>query len=172
MQVLFVCTGNICRSPIAERLFVEYAGEMRHRNVQASSAGTRAVVGDPIHELAVRVLQDLGGNPNEFAARQLTPKVAASADLILTMTRDHRDAVLSAAPQRLHRTFTLTEAARLVTECGARDIAQLSEFRAKLPSDATFDIPDPVGRNLEVFAAVGSVIANALPPVLTVCHGD
>ena len=60
---------------------------------------------------AAPVLKRLGGDPSGFAARQLTPKIAADADLILTMTRVHREVVLEAVPRQLHKTFTLSEAA-------------------------------------------------------------
>ena len=113
MHIVFVCTGNICRSPTAERLAIAYAGEHGIPDFTASSAGTRAVIGRPIHKDAAVVLEKLRGDASSFAARQLTYKVASSADLIVTMTRDHRDIVLEAAPRQIQRTFTLTEAARL-----------------------------------------------------------
>jgi protein-tyrosine phosphatase len=62
LHILFVCTGNICRSPSAERLATA-AG------ASASSAGTRAVIGHPMHPESARVLRDLGGDPDGFVAR-------------------------------------------------------------------------------------------------------
>jgi protein-tyrosine phosphatase len=64
----------------------------------------------------------------DFTPRQLASR-ASDADLVLTMTRAHRDAVLECTPRRLHRTFTLREAARLVSECDARDVAELAALR-------------------------------------------
>jgi protein-tyrosine phosphatase len=72
------------------------------------------VVGYPVQPNAALVLEKLGGDASGFAARQLTSRIASDADLVLTMTRAHRDAVLELAPHRLHRTFTLREAARLI----------------------------------------------------------
>ena len=166
MHVLFVCTGNICRSPTAERLVAAY----RSSDVKSSSAGIRAVIGHPIHPEAVPVLRKLGGDPSEFAARQLTPKIASAADLILTMTRAHRDQVLELAPHRLHRTFTLSEAARLVSVHGAKNVADLAALRPHLVAKELLDIPDPIGQPPEVFSEVGKQIAELLPPILELCR--
>ncbi len=168
---MFVCTGNICRSPTAERLALAYsAAQFQIPGFTASSAGTRAVIGHPIHEEAALVLEDLGGDPADFSARQLTAKIAAGADLILAMTRVHRDAVLERAPQKLHRTFTLAEAARLASDCGAQTIPDLASLRSQLPADESMDIADPIGQSKEVFATIGSQIAELLPPVLDLCR--
>ncbi|KQY07869.1 protein tyrosine phosphatase [Mycobacterium sp. Root135] len=170
MHVLFVCTGNICRSPTAERLAAAYIAQPHNVTIAASSAGTRAVIGHPIHPEAAPVLERLGGDPSNFAARQLTAKIASSADLILTMTRAHRGAVLELAPHRLHRTFTLAEASRLISEHGAHTVADLAERRSLLTVDETLDIRDPIGQSPEVFAEIGSQIAHLLPPIFEVCQ--
>jgi len=130
------------------------------------------VIDHPIHPDAARVLEHLGGNPTNFAARQLTPKIAAAADLILTMTRAHRDAVLELAPQKLHRTFTLAEASRLISEHRVRAVADLAAKRSLLTADDSLDIPDPIGQSPEVFAEIGSQIAHLLPPILEVCQSE
>lgn len=170
LHVLFVCTGNICRSPTAERLAVAMAKAAGIPCFDASSAGTRAVVGHPVHQDAERVLVALGGDATNFAARRLTAKIATGADLILTMTRTHRDAVLEVAPQRLRCTFTLLEAARLVTEQNARSVADLANFRPHLDDNNSIDIADPIGQSSEVFAAIGDQIAAALPPIVELCR--
>lgn len=170
LHILFVCTGNICRSPTAERLALAMATETRIPGFEASSAGTRAVVGHPVHPDAERVLIALGGDSTNFAARHLSGKIATGADLILTMTRTHRNTVLEIAPQRLRRTFTLLEAARLVTEQNARTIAELANLRPHLDDNSNVDIADPIGQSPEVFAAIGDQIAAALPPVLELCR--
>ena len=112
----------------------------------------------------------LGGDPTDFAARHLSGRIASSADLILTMTRTHRNAVLEVVPQRLNRTFTLIEAARLITELNARNLTDLANLRPHLDADETVDIADPIGQSPEVFAAVGDQIAAALPPILELCR--
>lgn len=172
LHVLFVCTGNICRSPTAERLAAAYCARAGITSFTASSAGTHAVVAHAIHRDAAPTLEDLGGDASNFAARRLTRKVAATADLVLTMTRAHRTTVLEVAPHKLHRTFTLIEAARLVTEHGARQIDALANLRAQLAGDDDLDIQDPIGQSPEVFSAVGRQIAALLPPVLELCRSS
>jgi protein-tyrosine phosphatase len=170
MHILFVCTGNICRSPTGERLAAAYAARHGLADFTASSAGTRAVIGHPIHQYAAVVLEELGGDASDFAARQLTSKIASSTDLIITMTSSHRDIVLEAAPRQLQRTFNLTEAARLASKDGAETLADLAALRPYLGANEMADIPDPIGQSREVFSAVGSQIADLLPPILELCR--
>lgn len=172
MHILFVCTGNICRSPTAERLATAYGSRYGLTDFTASSAGTRALVAHPIHPEAALVLSRLGGDASEFASRQVTPAIAADADLVLTMTRDHRTEVLRLAPKQLHRAFTLHEAARLVSECGACSLGDLAALRPQLATDGLFDIADPIGRDATFYANVGAEIASLLPPVLEVCQNN
>jgi len=170
LHALFVCTGNICRSPIAERLAIAYAVRLHIQDFSASSAGTRAVIGHPIHPNAARVLEQRGGDACNYAARQLKPKMTADADVILTMTSAHRNAVLELAPHQLARTFTLIEAARLISECGAQNLANLAKLRPHLAPRGDLDIPDPIGQTPAVFEAVGGQIADLLPPILGLCQ--
>jgi protein-tyrosine phosphatase len=130
------------------------------------------MIGHPLHPDAARVLQELGGDPSGFTARQLTPRVASNADLVLAMTRGHRDAVLELAPRQLNRAFTLPEAARLISELGARNIRELASLRSQLKHGDEADIPDPIGHDAEFFSQVGSVIAELLPPVLELCRNS
>jgi protein-tyrosine phosphatase len=130
------------------------------------------VIGHRIHQDAALVLEKLGGDTFGFAARQLTPKIASDADLVLTMTRAHRDVVLELAPHRLHRTFTLSEAAQLASTHNARTVADLAALRLHLAAHEMSDIPDPIGQSAEVFARVGSQIADLLPPILELCQHD
>jgi protein-tyrosine phosphatase len=128
------------------------------------------MIAHPMHPESARVLEDLGGDPAGFAARQLTTKIASGVDLVIAMTRAHRDAVLELAPRQLHRTFTLAEAALLVSEFGAQDVTGLAALRPQLrPGDAA-DIPDPIGQDPEVFNNVGAMIAELVPPVMELCR--
>ena len=143
---------------------------MQVTNIEVSSAGTRAMVGHPIHPDAALVLEQLGGDATNFAARRLTSKIAADADLVLTMTRAHRDSVLSLAPAQLRRTFTLSEAASLATRHNARSLVDLATLRPHLVSDELVDIADPIGQDIEIFTKVGHRIADLLPPILELCR--
>lgn len=170
LKVLFVCTGNICRSPTAERLAIAYSVRCGIPEFNASSAGTRAVIGHPIQPDAALVIERLGADASHFAARQLTPRIASDADLVLTMTRAHRDTLLELAPHKLHRTFTLAEAARLASDCNAQTVADLAALRPRLAAHERADVPDPIGQGAETYARIGSWIAELLPPVLELCR--
>jgi protein-tyrosine phosphatase len=128
------------------------------------------MIGRPIHHDAALVIEKLGGEVSSFVARQLTSRIASDADLVLTMTRAHRDTVLELAPHQLHTTFTLSEAARLASDFNARNIADLAALRAHLATHELSDIPDPIGRAADFFTTVGSQIAELLPPILELCR--
>lgn len=157
---------------MAERLSAAYGARKNIPDFSASSAGTRAVIAHPIHHNAALVLEKLGGDVSDFAARQLTSKIASGADLVLTMTKAHREIVLELAPHQLHRTFTLSEAAMLASKWGARSVADLAALRPQLSARELLDIPDPIGQSAEHFAMVGSQIADLLPPILQLCRQD
>ena len=124
------------------------------------------MIAHPIQHDAALVLEKLGGEVSNFAARQLTSRIASDADLVLTMTRAHRDAVLELAPRQLQRTFTLSEAAQLASKCNARNVADLAALRPYLAAHELSDIPDPLGQSKEFFEMVGSQIADLLRPIL------
>ena len=135
-----------------------------------SSAGTRAVINHPVHRDAALVVEKLGGEVSGFAARQLTPKIASGADLILTMERAQRDVVLETAPRKLRRTFTLSEASKLIEAFDPTNVTDLAALRPQLSANAELDVRDPIGQGPEVFEAVGSQIAAMLPPLLELCR--
>jgi protein-tyrosine phosphatase len=128
------------------------------------------VIGQTIQHDAALVLEKLGGEASNFAARQLTSGIASDADLILAMTKAHRDTVLELAPRQLPRTFTLCEAARLASECDARNVIDLAALRPHLTAHELPDIPDPVGRSAEFFTMVATQIADLLLPILELCR--
>lgn len=112
---------------------------------------------------AAQVLEGLGGDPSGFSARPLTRDLAVEADLVLTMTEDHRDQVLALAPEHAKKTFTLMEAARLTEAAGARTVEDLASARLQHePNGSREDIPDPIGQDEETFLNVGSEIADLL----------
>lgn len=166
---MFVCTGNICRSPTGERLAAAFGAKLEIPDFVASSAGTRAMIGHPIHDQAALVLEELGGDATHFAARQLTQKTAMTADLILAMTREHRDKILSLAPRLLKRTFTLSEAATIAALPDAHSLADLVVLRPRLSMQNLLDVPDPIGRDAQTFARVGSQISELLLPIVELC---
>src|SRR5580765_7330309 len=90
MHVLFVCTGNTCRSPVAEAMMQEALASRGVEQVTVSSAGTGAWDGAPVSEGAYLVGLEHGLDLSEHRARLLTRELVKSADLILTMSGSHR----------------------------------------------------------------------------------
>lgn len=166
MHVLFVCTGNVCRSPLAERLTTAFAEELGISRLTAESAGTRAMVGHPMEPTAAKALEGLGGDPAGFSARRLTPAIASDADLVLTMTGRQREKMLAMAPAQMKKTFTLREAARLAAAADATSVAELAAARAIFTPGGPEDISDPMGQDVESFLMIGSEIADLLGSVL------
>ena len=89
MHLLFVCTGNTCRSPMAEAIARRLLAERQVADVTVSSAGTSAWPDAPASDGALLVAMEHGSDLGEHRARQLTPEVVAAADLILTMGPHH-----------------------------------------------------------------------------------
>lgn len=104
-KLLFVCIGNICRSPTAELLMRQ---RLRGREaVEVSSAGLQALVGKPIDPEAAALLRENGIDPDTHVARQATPSVLAAADLILVMEQAHHAKIVREVPQVSGKTFLL-----------------------------------------------------------------
>lgn len=99
---------------MAERLLQAGLDQAVPGGFQVSSAGTRALVGEPMQPLSAEIVRTFGGDPEGFAARQLTPKILRGVDLVLTMTSGHRGEVLQLDASLLKRTFTIREFARML----------------------------------------------------------
>jgi protein-tyrosine phosphatase len=110
-DLLFVCTGNICRSPTAE---LYAAHHLPREQFRVHSAGTSGLDGWPIEPSAARRLAAQGIAYDAFRARRMTQAMVEGADLVLTATRDHRGAVVTLVPRALPKTYTMREFARLL----------------------------------------------------------
>lgn len=113
MEIMTVCTGNICRSPLAELLL---ATRLKDAGVTVSSAGVRGLSAAAMTPEAIDLAIEYGVTEDDADAhrsRYLTEQMLTSPDLILAMTRDHRRALAELAPARLRSTFTVREFARL-----------------------------------------------------------
>lgn len=179
-SVLTVCTGNICRSPIIERLL---AARLRQAfgdglgEVSVRSAGTWGHTGAPMEPFAAQCLLDLGGDPTGFVARELDADMVSGADLVLGATREHRAAAVTLAPTASRRCFTLLEFCRLLGPVQPADLpagALPDRFRAlaeaaagnrglvRPAKPADDDIEDPYGAPQRVFVRVADVIDGAV----------
>ena len=171
-SVVFVCTGNICRSPAAEYLFRARTSGLP---VVASSAGTSGLSGHEMDQASAFALRELGVDASGHVARRLTPAMFEAADLVLTADTAHRSAVVQSDPQVFRRAFTLREFARLGAELGALDgpcspsvlrtrVGLVSAQRGWVAPAApgADDIADPFGAGLEVARTTVRAIAIAV----------
>lgn len=178
--VLTVCTGNICRSPLLERLLQRTLDDAHGLGaVQVRSAGTAALVGAEMDERSAALLHELGGDPDGFVARRLTASMVTEADLVLTATREHRAAVVRMVPSAMRRTFTVRELAVLVAQIPDTDLPGWDDPRQALAALAErarreraalvglgadeLDVVDPYRRDDGVYARLRTQVEQALP---------
>jgi protein-tyrosine phosphatase len=188
-RILYVCTGNICRSPMAERLTrrgLKLRIPSQAHRIAVESAGTWGHEGAPMEPHAAEMVNELGGDPGGFRGRELLEEHVVAADLVLTATRDHRAHVVSMGHSAGLRTFTLKEFTRLISEVDlrllpthdvvvrARCLVQAAAaLRGRhLPLHPTADeIDDPYGAPMSVYRTCGVEISTALETVLDVLAG-
>lgn len=192
-RILHISTGNVCRSPITERLtrqaLTERLGPVGGALV-VESAGTWGHEGAPMEAHAAQVLAEYGADAAGFVGRELLDEHVIEADLVLTATRDHRAQVISMGHSAGLRTFTLKEFTRLVRAIDMSTLPRadspaglveragaLARAAAALrgwllaPSPAADEVQDPYGAPIRYFRSIGEEIAVALDPVVTALTG-
>jgi protein-tyrosine phosphatase len=181
-RLLTVCTGNICRSPLVERLLAQgLAGS----DVEVSSGGTRAMVGDPMQPQSQAILAGYGGEAASFVARLLTRQMVADADLVLALTRGHRSEVAQLHPRATRYTFTLRELARIVPSVSPlpgdtpgqrlQALVPLAASRrgfVRVDDPTDDDIVDPYRRGQAVYDEMAAVLVPAVRVVVGAAHGQ
>jgi protein arginine phosphatase len=181
-NILFVCTGNTCRSPLAEGLMRKLAREAG-LSVEVRSAGVFAADGGLISNHSAAILKEHGEKVDGFGSSSLSRQLVEWADLVLTMTLGHKGTVIQRFPDALDKTYALKELVELND-----DVIELLEERGKLLSEIQmklslsqpitaeekvrlaqleqlipdFDIMDPFGGSLEIYRATAQEIEQGL----------
>ncbi len=146
VKVVFVCWGNICRSPIAERVAERMAADAGVDGVEFTSAATsREEIGAPIDPRARAVLSAHGYRADDHAAHQVTAEEIAGADLVIAAEPIHVDRMLRIAP-------------------GADNLSLLSDFDPRAPEGS--GLPDPWYGGPEGFEETLAAVEAAVPGVL------
>ena len=143
--ILFICTGNVCRSPMAEGLFRH---AVRGRNeYRVLSAGLGAMEGQSPSSFAIQVVKELGIDISGIRSRMLTPDLVQQADYIFGMTHSHVDTIALLFPQAAEKTFLL------------REFDETLHLFEK-------DISDPIGGSYEVYLNCRDQIEQGIVTVL------
>lgn len=177
--VLTVCTGNICRSPLAEMLLRKVLVD---QEIRVHSAGTEALVGRAMPEQNQIIASELGvTDEQQHRARQLDVGLIRESDLVLALTREHRRAVVEMLPRATRRVFTLREFGRLAEAIDVNDLQSeesqltadrlravvdlVAQLRGTLPPLANpdeDDVVDPYRQSDEVYARSAQEIIPAV----------
>lgn len=191
--VLHVCMGNICRSPMAERLLdlavrerLAKAGAAPPAQVllHSHSAGTGGWhAGEEMNPPAARQVRARGGDIDGFVARKLRSDLIDSADLVLTATADQQEYVVALRPDAAGRTFVLGEFGRLLGTVDVSGLPQAEPIpdavfargvalveavdaaRGKAPPLPGDDLDDPWGRGDQAFSRVADEIEDTVDPL-------
>ena len=184
---LYVCTGNVCRSPAAERMLRHQLDKLGLPGIEVSSAGTAALVGEPLSPPMALLIAKAGGDADGFVARQLEPALLKRADLVVLMTSAQRTAAVSLAPASVQYAYTLGQLATMLSLVNPHDIAAavqgtdagsrlaaavaLAKHQRILGVNPADDIVDPYERSAGVYAKSFGQIIDGLAPLVRAATG-
>jgi protein-tyrosine phosphatase len=180
-QILLVCTGNLCRSPMAEHLLRVSLDARDVDGIIVRSAGTLGYAGDLMHRNTLAVLADRGIDGSAFRVTHLDEAAVADVDVVIGMAREHRAAAVTLRPALLNRAFTLAELSRICADIDPAEVdgagpaerllplARLAASRRTntLPADpADDDLPDPIGQPKQEYVVCADTIESLLSPIV------
>ncbi len=144
VNVLFVCTGNTCRSPMAEGLFRQAAEGMGYT---VSSAGVAAYGGSPASPETVEILDTNGASLAGFGSRQVSEEILADASHVFCLTSSHREILEQHFPGMADKFYLVSEFAEIDGQVGR-------------------DISDPIGCGREAYAQVADQLQQSMVGIL------
>lgn len=120
-KILFVCTANICRSPMAEVILKEKLRNSGNTDISISSAGLMDMKGGRARDEAIEIIRNIGVDISHHRSRHLTDDMVKEADMVIVMEASHRDKILGKYPESSNKVFLLS---RFGNEKGIeRDVA-------------------------------------------------
>jgi len=144
-SVLFVCTGNSCRSVMAKAWLQKLMKEKNRQDVEVLSAGIMMMAGLGASQETIEVLKREGIDVSSHSSQRISPELISRCDLILVMEKLHEERILEMAPQVKNRLFLLKEFAKI--------------------EGNHLDIPDPIGKSFEFYERTFSLIREAVERV-------
>lgn len=137
-KIVFVCTGNTCRSPIAEYLLRQALKKKKLRGFKVVSAGVSAKKGDTMNPKSVQVLTENGIETGKFLSAPITEKLLKEAFVFICMTEKHSD-------------FLMDMRWNVLRKSGAEEVENNVYSFAELVG---YDVPDPYGKDIEAYRYV------------------
>ncbi len=161
-KILFICTGNTCRSLMAEYLLKKMAKD-NGLEIEVRSAGISAWVDSQIPALTLVVLKKEGISPDSHVVTPITTTIIEWADLVLTMETPHLNRVIDLVPEAREKVFLLTEYAEAqehkVTEAETARFAAFGNKRG---------LPDPFGGSREAYETCLAQIKKCLDRLIKI----
>lgn len=151
-KIVFVCTGNTCRSPMAQLLLAKYLSEQKLKGYDVRSAGTAAKKGDTINPKSAQVLSENAIACESFSSTKLTEKLLLDAFAVVCMTEKQREYLMDM------RWNALKKAGRSLDEA-ENNVYSFAEITG-------YEILDPYGKDIDCYRYVYGLLAAGMPSLL------